>query len=579
MILSHLIRATLIICLFPVHVFASDSLTIINVKDYGAKGNGIVDETPAFAKAVKYAERIGGSGRIVVPSGNYLFKTAMDATGVIVFNKAKNLTFEGLGKVQLIVTDPDKDIIALNDCENVSIRNIFMDRRPFVFTQGTITSVNPSTNSIKIAIDKGYDDPDATYLDTLKSVLPFRNRNDLSWDQTTPPPKMISKKRVAPGQWEFVLNRQPRKDYEGMAFVLWDNTYRGAGINFLRSIDCSVENSGYYGGGGNAGFNVTQCRGTITIKNYYIGVPERSGRLFCAAGGSMEVHNRATIIMDGCDISRIDDDAANIMSPFYRVLRQEADNKIVVNANARLFEQGDHIGVWDWVEKNERDTVRVTKINKTSDGFTLLELDKNINILRPDSGNYYSGAPVTADYRRRQENDSFDRIVNLNTTGQLVVRNCRISSARARSIVIKAQNCLVENNSFYGNKMPAILGGPKFYWEEGTQVRNLIIRNNLFENISSVNIDIGATKSNTSRSNRNIVIEGNRFLNFGAQKNPGAHRMTGYAIRIQNAVDVTIENNTFVPSPESPKVSSFIVVEASDRVTVQNNRGESDRIY
>ena len=44
---------------------------IINIKDYGATGNGTHDDTNAFKAAMTYIDRIGG-GKVVIPTGTYL---------------------------------------------------------------------------------------------------------------------------------------------------------------------------------------------------------------------------------------------------------------------------------------------------------------------------------------------------------------------------------------------------------------------------------------------------------------------------------------------------------------------------
>lgn len=59
-------KVLLLLLLMPLSFFA---LTI-NVKDYGAKGNGRTDDTYAFQKAVDLLSKNGG-GTLQVPSGNY----------------------------------------------------------------------------------------------------------------------------------------------------------------------------------------------------------------------------------------------------------------------------------------------------------------------------------------------------------------------------------------------------------------------------------------------------------------------------------------------------------------------------
>lgn len=43
----------------------------INVKNYGARGNGLVDDTKAFQKAINFANS-SGIKLVIVPKGNYI---------------------------------------------------------------------------------------------------------------------------------------------------------------------------------------------------------------------------------------------------------------------------------------------------------------------------------------------------------------------------------------------------------------------------------------------------------------------------------------------------------------------------
>jgi hypothetical protein len=67
-------------------VFASSSLLFaetpveprFNVKDYGARADGVTDDSAAFSDAIKTAIRSGKKAVVFVPAGRYSLKTPMD---------------------------------------------------------------------------------------------------------------------------------------------------------------------------------------------------------------------------------------------------------------------------------------------------------------------------------------------------------------------------------------------------------------------------------------------------------------------------------------------------------------------
>lgn len=70
----------------------------VSVKDYGAKGNGVADDAPAFRKVIVYLMARGG-GTVVIPPGSY-FLGSFDPTPIskdefVVFNVGTGVTIRG----------------------------------------------------------------------------------------------------------------------------------------------------------------------------------------------------------------------------------------------------------------------------------------------------------------------------------------------------------------------------------------------------------------------------------------------------------------------------------------------------
>jgi hypothetical protein len=89
--------------------------------------------------------------------------------------------------------------------------------------------------------------------------------------------------------------------------------------------------------------------------------------------------------------------------------------------------------------------------------------------------------------------DGVDRVVDYNLAcSSVTFRRCRMQALRARPLNLKAQHCLIEGCTFYDCEMPAISGGPEFWWGEGPALHNLTIRSNTFVNCNTRCIDIRA---------------------------------------------------------------------------------------
>ena len=85
-----LLAMLLYACALPFRAFAAVApLSQVNVRDYGAKGDGVTDDTAAFQNAMDALSPQGGI--VNVPVGNYLIKTHLSIP--------ENVTLEGVWKV------------------------------------------------------------------------------------------------------------------------------------------------------------------------------------------------------------------------------------------------------------------------------------------------------------------------------------------------------------------------------------------------------------------------------------------------------------------------------------------------
>lgn len=71
--------------------------TVFNVLDYGAKGDGVTDDTHAIQLAINAAFKAGG-GEVLLPEGTYLVSGPNNDGGALTLKSNVQLTAQGLGR-------------------------------------------------------------------------------------------------------------------------------------------------------------------------------------------------------------------------------------------------------------------------------------------------------------------------------------------------------------------------------------------------------------------------------------------------------------------------------------------------
>jgi hypothetical protein len=161
---------------------------------------------------------------------------------------------------------------------------------------------------------------------------------------------------------------------------------------------------------------------------------------------------------------------------------------------------------------------------------------------------------------------------------EVLIKNCRISKNRARGFLLGSRGkILIENNYFHTQWAAIDLPGDGLSWYEQGGVRDLTIRNNVFDNcnyggnIGLGVIVVGATIEESKRAgslyHRNIVIEDNTFRIY----NPSILRMfsvDGLVFRNNK-----IETNSEYPLPiwyKDVKLENFDISD-SKNIRIENN--------
>ena len=555
----------------------------INATDFGAKGDGVTDDTAAINAAIVAAQKQGVGAVVSLPSGRY--KTALGAEKSIRITGADGLTFQGEGDTTIVSGDLDEPVFRLVDSKSVTVRKISIDHDPLGFTQGTITSVDIPSMTCEVSIDPGYPAPnDPTFKGSQVHPFVFPDKNYYQLDRYWPNPSQMVK--TGEHTWSWKLQGPPNvENWPGKRFFIYSERRSHAFIlGNLR--DTTLEDINYWGGGANAGFYVNGLEGITTFRRFVIGVPPGSTRLYSCAGGGQISGLRGKLLLDQCDFSKIDDDGIDILSNYTRIIEQRDKRTLVVQAKNSDYRKGDRVELWDWQHKKMRSDAIITTATSNPGGTFVIALDRDVVTERV-------GVGVGMNFSRESMTDGIDRLINVATVGQeTIFRDSKFQVFRAKCLNLKASHCTIERCTFSNSFQPAISAAPEWYFEEGSSIRNFTVRNCTFTDNNHPNIVIGASPlsgvpgtkpivsdapENISHDSTNILIEGNSFSGFGTTPSVfGWNWPVGPAITITCADHVVIRGNTFGPLAESaPKGTPKVFVEKSNDVQITNNKGIS----
>lgn len=170
----------LVLCLLPARSLSAEPATTtaaalpasepapIDVRDFGARGDGVADDAPAINHAISIA--ISRPGAVVfIPGGRYRLEVPPGRSDHLSIHRAQGLTIRGEVGTVLVAHDPEAHIIDLYRCRNVKLSMLTLEQEMAQFTQGTIEAVGLGMNTCDVAIDPGYAEPDSPNLATVRS--------------------------------------------------------------------------------------------------------------------------------------------------------------------------------------------------------------------------------------------------------------------------------------------------------------------------------------------------------------------------------------------------------------------------
>lgn len=136
-----------------------EGLSVFDVGDYGAVGDGVTDDMAAIRAAVTDARHAGGG--VIRFDGSKIYRPTGQTNSTVEclfdFYGASNIKIEGNGAT--ILLHPPDSFAELTYCENIQIDGLKVDYDPLPYYQGTITDINVNNLTIDIDVPERYPEP------------------------------------------------------------------------------------------------------------------------------------------------------------------------------------------------------------------------------------------------------------------------------------------------------------------------------------------------------------------------------------------------------------------------------------
>ena len=527
------------------------------------------DDPASLQRGIDAAYK-AGEKKLVVPPGVYRFD------GTIELKEFKSFEIDATG-VTLLRVDNGKRGVVFDRCENVTLRGLTMRCETVPFVQGRIEQIDPEKRWIDLRVDAGYP---AEYLKRRTTGYVFDPRTR-QWKAGTYDYGITGAQDRGGGVTRVNLDGRLGGDVAAGDLM----AFRGPGGQDVLVAGCenvTLDGLTLYGGSGfcvheDGGEGGNRYAYTLT----YPPKPDGATAAPLIASNADAFHSggvRRGPTLEGCNFEGMCDDGIPIHGYYGMVVEaSEGGRRLYMarSADRSVFRAGDPIRVLDKSGALVGEA-KVVAVEPAPDSFKPenppqdkhFELDGKFHVLTLDNA-----VPAEPGFRASTP--------NANGSG-FVVRNNTIKNHRARGILVKADDGLIEGNTVDGSTIAGLVIAPEYYWNEAGYSRNVVVRNNVFRHCGYATAGpwtgqagaatVGGEGDQTTGvafGHQNIVFQNNSF-----EDNDGVNLL------IDGAQDVGIVGNTFLRPQQNDSrrgadtgvdPSALIYLKNCRDVTLENN--------
>ena len=561
---------------------------VVNAADFGATENNL-KFCDAMNAAVAHCRKVGAR-KLVLPKGVYHLYNS----GPITFEGLKDFEFDGGGSTFIFLRDKglakmkgldaskisnnfqDGACVKISECERVKVGNFNIDWDWAADPLGSIVRVE------NVCASPGGEYIDYKFVDY--DNFPRRDLRVANLSSYDPVSNLIGVEGGATLGYEFYKGKNiPKMEWlSGNVLRVWHSHYsRRAKVgDFYRMQHY------YYDGAGVlthqnrhltlSKVNVYSCRGHAFVvsgtQQYWqyldcsIKPPEgaKARAITCTADHLHVVNSRGYMKLIGCDFMLGADDCINVHDcTGYAVRKSDFSLETRNVRGIKMFKVGDPIELRD-------------------DDFSPSGFTGKIKSVKPIDASKGVHEIVFADKIPQPKGEGFIMFNHYYSSGNILLRNCKFHSNRARGIIIQCpnvtvENCVIKNNEMAG--MRIVTGYTPNLWSEGFGVDNLLVRGCVFESTNRTDvkadgfardIHIGIYRTTGERTGQtmypimsNITFEKNTFKN--------AYGLVAFITSSGNVVfRENIIINDIPRKKPLPYRGSFLVKASTDTAIVNN---------
>ena len=309
---------------------------IINVKDYGAVGDGVTDDGNAIANALTAFMKGGNGSKLIFEPKSYYIK---DNDGR--FDRAlvfRNMTeSEVIGNGATIIAGGSLGFMTISDCKSFSVSGFNFDRKIRAHFVGTVTNINTQDGYCDIVSDRDfgfYDEytPSKDIFAFAEKERGVGNREYIFMsklaliDKATLTYRFYPNKSGALGTWSHFCDlKEGQRIIVPTPYVghMLSDSFSIGGNSDLYCKDINAWNNAEFV------FHINGNPGKITLEN--VNIVPAPDETVCFSSWRDGFHcktNSSAIIWKNCKAVGLGDDIINISSNMMYVCNKYADDEI-----------------------------------------------------------------------------------------------------------------------------------------------------------------------------------------------------------------------------------------------------------